>query len=84
MAGRRRRQAFVSNSMSLILPMEDAPLRVPNVLLVECGFGNDSHGQNATKAAGSLCVLEQIIIYPLLQRDCTGTRFGYGVNASTI
>ena len=28
---------------------------VPNVLLVECGFGNDSHGQNATKAAKRAC-----------------------------
>jgi len=28
---------------------------VPNVLLVECGFGNDSHGQNATKAAMRAC-----------------------------
>mmetsp|Transcript_9363 Transcript_9363/g.14005 ORF Transcript_9363/g.14005 Transcript_9363/m.14005 type:complete len:186 (-) Transcript_9363:19-576(-) len=28
---------------------------VPNVLLVECGFGNDSHGQNATKAARRAC-----------------------------
>jgi uncharacterized protein (TIGR02058 family) len=28
---------------------------VPNVLMVECGFGNDSHGQNATKAAIRAC-----------------------------
>ena len=28
---------------------------VSNVLLVECGFGNDSHGQNATKAAKRAC-----------------------------
>jgi len=28
---------------------------IPNVLLVECGFGNDSHGQNATKAAMKAC-----------------------------
>eukprot|EP00559_Dactyliosolen_fragilissimus_P009596 CAMPEP_0184866452 /NCGR_PEP_ID=MMETSP0580-20130426/22424_1 /TAXON_ID=1118495 /ORGANISM="Dactyliosolen fragilissimus" /LENGTH=134 /DNA_ID=CAMNT_0027366149 /DNA_START=233 /DNA_END=640 /DNA_ORIENTATION=+ len=27
----------------------------PNVLFVECGFGNDSHGQNATKAAVRAC-----------------------------
>ena len=26
-----------------------------NVLLVECGFGNDSHGQDATKAAKRAC-----------------------------
>jgi hypothetical protein len=25
---------------------------VDNVLFIECGFGNDSHGQNVTKAAG--------------------------------
>ena len=25
---------------------------VENVLFIECGFGNDSHGQNSTKAAG--------------------------------
>lgn len=24
----------------------------PNVLFIECGFGNDSHGQSSTKAAG--------------------------------
>jgi uncharacterized protein (TIGR02058 family) len=28
---------------------------VENVLMVECGFGNDSHGQNATKAAMRAC-----------------------------
>lgn len=33
----------------------DDTLHVPNVLLVECGFGNDSHGQNATKAAIRAC-----------------------------
>lgn len=27
----------------------------PNVLFVECGFGNDSHGQSATKAAVRAC-----------------------------
>jgi hypothetical protein len=27
---------------------------VENVLFIECGFGNDSHGQDATKAAGTL------------------------------
>lgn len=28
---------------------------VENVLFIECGFGNDSHGQNATKAAVRAC-----------------------------
>jgi uncharacterized protein (TIGR02058 family) len=28
---------------------------VENVLFVECGFGNDSHGQNPTKAAVRAC-----------------------------
>lgn len=28
---------------------------VENILMVECGFGNDSHGQNATKAAMRAC-----------------------------
>lgn len=28
---------------------------VETVLFVECGFGNDSHGQNATKAAVRAC-----------------------------
>jgi len=32
----------------------DTP-HVVNVLMVECGFGNDSHGQNATKAAKRAC-----------------------------
>lgn len=32
----------------------DTP-HVANVLMVECGFGNDSHGQNATKAAKRAC-----------------------------
>lgn len=28
---------------------------ISNVLFVECGFGNDSHGQSATKAAVRAC-----------------------------
>lgn len=28
---------------------------VSNVLFIECGFGNDSHGQSATKAAVRAC-----------------------------
>merc|ERR1719162_2193023 len=28
---------------------------IRNVLMVECGFGNDSHGQNSTKAAVRAC-----------------------------
>eukprot|EP00545_Synedropsis_sp_CCMP1620_P014805 CAMPEP_0119006776 /NCGR_PEP_ID=MMETSP1176-20130426/2532_1 /TAXON_ID=265551 /ORGANISM="Synedropsis recta cf, Strain CCMP1620" /LENGTH=127 /DNA_ID=CAMNT_0006958769 /DNA_START=120 /DNA_END=503 /DNA_ORIENTATION=- len=28
---------------------------VENVLFIECGFGNDSHGQSATKAAVRAC-----------------------------
>ena len=28
---------------------------VDNVLFIECGFGNDSHGQNSTKAAVRAC-----------------------------
>ncbi len=34
--------------------MNEKP-HVPNVIMVECGFGNDSHGQNATKAAKRAC-----------------------------
>eukprot|EP00557_Chaetoceros_sp_GSL56_P011393 CAMPEP_0176481322 /NCGR_PEP_ID=MMETSP0200_2-20121128/2756_1 /TAXON_ID=947934 /ORGANISM="Chaetoceros sp., Strain GSL56" /LENGTH=152 /DNA_ID=CAMNT_0017877515 /DNA_START=215 /DNA_END=669 /DNA_ORIENTATION=- len=36
-------------------PGDGDTLHVPNILLVECGFGNDSHGQNATKAAIRAC-----------------------------
>ena len=39
---------------STSLWMTEQP-HVPNVILVECGFGNDSHGQNATKAAKRAC-----------------------------
>lgn len=35
--------------------IDDTEPHVPNILLVECGFGNDSHGQNATKAAMRAC-----------------------------
>eukprot|EP00550_Attheya_septentrionalis_P007572 CAMPEP_0198295560 /NCGR_PEP_ID=MMETSP1449-20131203/28285_1 /TAXON_ID=420275 /ORGANISM="Attheya septentrionalis, Strain CCMP2084" /LENGTH=133 /DNA_ID=CAMNT_0043995909 /DNA_START=208 /DNA_END=609 /DNA_ORIENTATION=+ len=34
---------------------EDTVPHVANVLFVECGFGNDSHGQSATKAAVRAC-----------------------------
>lgn len=34
--------------------LEGSP-HVDNVLFIECGFGNDSHGQNATKAAVRAC-----------------------------
>ena len=33
---------------------------IENLLFIECGFGNDSHGQNATKAAGTLSILSVI------------------------
>ena len=33
----------------------EGPPHVENVLFVECGFGNDSHGQSATKAAVRAC-----------------------------
>lgn len=28
---------------------------ITNALFIECGFGNDSHGQNSTKAAVRAC-----------------------------
>eukprot|EP00978_Attheya_sp_CCMP212_P018671 scaffold51550_cov55-Attheya_sp.AAC.3 len=34
---------------------DTVPPHVANVLFVECGFGNDSHGQSATKAAVRAC-----------------------------
>lgn len=34
---------------------ETGTAHCPNVLFVECGFGNDSHGQSATKAAVRAC-----------------------------
>lgn len=34
---------------------ETSTIHCPNVLFVECGFGNDSHGQSATKAAVRAC-----------------------------
>jgi len=43
-----------STKLSSTASEGDTP-HVPNVLLVECGFGNDSHGQNATKAAMRAC-----------------------------
>lgn len=33
----------------------EGPPHVENILFVECGFGNDSHGQSATKAAVRAC-----------------------------
>lgn len=39
--------------MTNSLPTETPFLQ--NVLFVECGFGNDSHGQSATKAAVRAC-----------------------------
>ena len=33
---------------------EEVRTHVPNLLFVQCGFGNDSHGQSATKAACKL------------------------------
>lgn len=47
-------QAQISTSLSTS-NIDDAEPHVPNILLVECGFGNDSHGQNATKAAMRAC-----------------------------
>ena len=43
-----------STNLHSVESVENTP-HVPNVLFVECGFGNDSHGQNATKAAKRAC-----------------------------
>merc|ERR1740139_1768843 len=40
-------------SQAEVSPCEEPHVR--NVLMVECGFGNDSHGQNCTKAAVRAC-----------------------------
>lgn len=34
---------------------ESSKPHIENVLFVECGFGNDSHGQSSTKAAVRAC-----------------------------
>lgn len=49
----RRHQRFMASTESR--KNEDETPHVENILLVECGFGNDSHGQNATKAAMRAC-----------------------------
>ena len=41
--------------MSSSTPNNDNDVFMKHVLFVECGFGNDSHGQSATKAAVRAC-----------------------------
>ena len=50
--------SFISPKSSALFSSEDSEVAAPHVrtvLMVECGFGNDSHGQNATKAAKRAC-----------------------------
>lgn len=47
------RSASTRNDVDPLMSADEE--HVKTVYLVECGFGNDSHGQNATKAAARAC-----------------------------
>ena len=46
---------FQMSSSSASTENESSKPHIENVLFVECGFGNDSHGQSSTKAAVRAC-----------------------------
>mmetsp|Transcript_29574 Transcript_29574/g.44015 ORF Transcript_29574/g.44015 Transcript_29574/m.44015 type:complete len:194 (-) Transcript_29574:600-1181(-) len=54
MAGRENAQPF-SRDMSSGNAGKEKKEHVTNILFIECGFGNDSHGQSSTKAAVRAC-----------------------------
>lgn len=51
----RNTQTFLAMSSTSLPPEHNKEPFLQNVLFVECGFGNDSHGQSATKAAVRAC-----------------------------